>query len=47
MGLPVDTMKARLKDKNGPYISWSNIGLLWERPAVINNWHCLRFSYTS
>ncbi|KAK5811874.1 hypothetical protein PVK06_027255 [Gossypium arboreum] len=25
MGLPVDTVKARLKDKNGPYISWSNI----------------------
>ncbi|MBA0628788.1 hypothetical protein Godav_023440 [Gossypium davidsonii] len=21
MGLPVDTVKARLKDKNGPYIS--------------------------
>ncbi|MBA0845245.1 hypothetical protein Goarm_005851, partial [Gossypium armourianum] len=25
MGLPIDTMKARLKDKNGPYIYWSNI----------------------
>ncbi|MBA0857208.1 hypothetical protein Goshw_008965 [Gossypium schwendimanii] len=25
MGLPVDTVKSRLKDKNGPCISWSNI----------------------
>ncbi|MBA0756361.1 hypothetical protein Gogos_021282 [Gossypium gossypioides] len=25
MGLPVDTVKARLKDKNGPCISWSDI----------------------
>ncbi|MBA0608949.1 hypothetical protein Godav_021102 [Gossypium davidsonii] len=25
MGLPVDTVKAGLKDKNGPYISWSDI----------------------
>ncbi|MBA0717538.1 hypothetical protein Golax_005346 [Gossypium laxum] len=25
MGLPVDTVKVRLKDKNSPYISWSNI----------------------
>ncbi|MBA0761506.1 hypothetical protein Gotri_024144 [Gossypium trilobum] len=25
MGLPVDTVKAGLKDKNGPYISWSAI----------------------
>ncbi|MBA0881368.1 hypothetical protein Goshw_009738 [Gossypium schwendimanii] len=25
MGLPIDTMKARLKDKNGLYISWSDI----------------------
>ncbi|MBA0736715.1 hypothetical protein Gogos_010228 [Gossypium gossypioides] len=25
IGLPVDTVKARLKDKNGPYISWSDI----------------------
>ncbi|MFQ6643378.1 hypothetical protein Gotur_018386 [Gossypium turneri] len=25
MGLPVDTVKARLKDKNGLCISWSNI----------------------
>ncbi|MBA0868266.1 hypothetical protein Goshw_011033, partial [Gossypium schwendimanii] len=25
MGLPIDTVKAILKDKNGPYISWSNI----------------------
>ncbi|MBA0761103.1 hypothetical protein Gotri_023795 [Gossypium trilobum] len=25
MGLPVDTIKARLKDKNGPCISWSDI----------------------
>ncbi|MBA0818620.1 hypothetical protein Gohar_021290 [Gossypium harknessii] len=25
MGLPVDTMKARLKDKNGSCISWSDI----------------------
>ncbi|MBA0861459.1 hypothetical protein Goshw_028040 [Gossypium schwendimanii] len=25
MGLPVDTVKARLKDKNGFCISWSNI----------------------
>ncbi|MBA0794415.1 hypothetical protein Gohar_018745 [Gossypium harknessii] len=25
MGLPVDTVKARLKDKNGPYISCSDI----------------------
>ncbi|MBA0693048.1 hypothetical protein Goari_010561 [Gossypium aridum] len=24
-GLPVDTVKARLKDKNGPCISWSDI----------------------
>ncbi|MBA0683524.1 hypothetical protein Goari_025176 [Gossypium aridum] len=25
MGLPVDTVKSRIKDKNGPCISWSNI----------------------
>ncbi|MBA0839514.1 hypothetical protein Goarm_005227 [Gossypium armourianum] len=25
MGLPIDVVKARLKDKNGPYISWSDI----------------------
>ncbi|MBA0804994.1 hypothetical protein Gohar_004540, partial [Gossypium harknessii] len=25
MGLPVDIVKVRLKDKNSPYISWSNI----------------------
>ncbi|MBA0748047.1 hypothetical protein Gogos_004903 [Gossypium gossypioides] len=25
MGLPVDMIKARLKDKNGPCISWSDI----------------------
>ncbi|MBA0783241.1 hypothetical protein Gotri_000992 [Gossypium trilobum] len=25
MGLPVDIVKARLKDKNGPYISYSDI----------------------
>ncbi|MBA0863770.1 hypothetical protein Goshw_025644 [Gossypium schwendimanii] len=25
MGLPVNTVKVRLKDKNIPYISWSNI----------------------
>ncbi|MBA0677936.1 hypothetical protein Goari_019310, partial [Gossypium aridum] len=25
IGLPVNTIKARLKDKNGPYISWSDI----------------------
>ncbi|MBA0763127.1 hypothetical protein Gotri_012637 [Gossypium trilobum] len=25
MGLPVDTVKARLKDKNGAFISWSDI----------------------
>ncbi|MBA0626683.1 hypothetical protein Godav_004309 [Gossypium davidsonii] len=25
MGLPIDTVKARLKDKNGPCISWSDI----------------------
>ncbi|MBA0576240.1 hypothetical protein Golob_000088 [Gossypium lobatum] len=25
MGLPVDTVKARLKDKNSPCISWSDI----------------------
>ncbi|MBA0638304.1 hypothetical protein Godav_021981 [Gossypium davidsonii] len=25
MGLPVDTMKSRLKDKNGPCISWFDI----------------------
>ncbi|MBA0576500.1 hypothetical protein Golob_027510 [Gossypium lobatum] len=25
MGLPIDTVKAILKDKNGPYISWSDI----------------------
>ncbi|MBA0755978.1 hypothetical protein Gogos_021524 [Gossypium gossypioides] len=25
MGLPVDTMKVRLKDKNDPCISWSDI----------------------
>ncbi|MBA0756323.1 hypothetical protein Gogos_021687 [Gossypium gossypioides] len=25
MGVPVDTMKVRLKDKNGHCISWSNI----------------------
>ncbi|MBA0643564.1 hypothetical protein Goklo_027843 [Gossypium klotzschianum] len=25
MGLPVDTIKARLKDKNGPCISWPDI----------------------
>ncbi|MBA0850683.1 hypothetical protein Goshw_004225, partial [Gossypium schwendimanii] len=23
--LPIDTVKSRLKDKNGPYISWSDI----------------------
>ncbi|MBA0853960.1 hypothetical protein Goshw_024383 [Gossypium schwendimanii] len=25
MGLPIDMVKVRLKDKNGPSISWSNI----------------------
>ncbi|MBA0638266.1 hypothetical protein Godav_029433 [Gossypium davidsonii] len=25
MGLSVDTVKVRLKDKNSPYISWSDI----------------------
>ncbi|MBA0755984.1 hypothetical protein Gogos_020712 [Gossypium gossypioides] len=25
MGLPVDTVKSRLKDKNGPCISWFDI----------------------
>ncbi|MBA0553938.1 hypothetical protein Golob_013076 [Gossypium lobatum] len=25
IGLPVDTVKVRLKDKNGPCISWSDI----------------------
>ncbi|MBA0787598.1 hypothetical protein Gotri_000103, partial [Gossypium trilobum] len=25
MGLPVDAVKVRLKDKNGPCISWSDI----------------------
>ncbi|MBA0756599.1 hypothetical protein Gogos_005414, partial [Gossypium gossypioides] len=25
MGLPVDMVKSRLKDKNGPCISWSDI----------------------
>ncbi|MBA0778225.1 hypothetical protein Gotri_006117 [Gossypium trilobum] len=25
MGLPIDVVKARLKDKNGLYISWSDI----------------------
>ncbi|MBA0688356.1 hypothetical protein Goari_006153, partial [Gossypium aridum] len=25
MGLPIDTVKVRLKDKNGPCISWSDI----------------------
>ncbi|MBA0734374.1 hypothetical protein Gogos_018289 [Gossypium gossypioides] len=25
MGVPIDMVKARLKDKNGPYISWSDI----------------------
>ncbi|MBA0750737.1 hypothetical protein Gogos_002127 [Gossypium gossypioides] len=37
MGLLVDTVKARLKAKNGPCISWSDIRYAIERPAVVDN----------
>ncbi|MBA0703177.1 hypothetical protein Goari_022890, partial [Gossypium aridum] len=47
MGVPVDTMKARLKDKMVLAFPGPTLGMLWERPAVIDIWHCLHLQYTS
>ncbi|MBA0722646.1 hypothetical protein Golax_003304 [Gossypium laxum] len=47
MGLPVDMVKARLKIKIVPTFFGLTLGMLWERPAVIDIWHCSRLPYTS
>ncbi|MBA0810444.1 hypothetical protein Gohar_002439, partial [Gossypium harknessii] len=46
MGVPIDTMKARLKDKMVLAFPGPTLGMLWERPAVIDIWHCLHLQYT-
>ncbi|MBA0868755.1 hypothetical protein Goshw_018477, partial [Gossypium schwendimanii] len=46
MRVPVDKMKARLKDKMVLAFPGPTLGMLWERPAVIDIWHCLHLQYT-